>query len=93
MDDIVTRLRDQGRDAFARHYSLGMFKLCADAADEIERLRASCGEGGCPRKCGEANDSAGSGIDRNCEDTTQGDRPAAMVKVPPQEDLFAAAKR
>ena len=40
MSDIVERLRDQGRDAFARHYSLGMFKLCDEAAAEIERLRA-----------------------------------------------------
>jgi len=39
MTDIVERLRDQGKDAFAKHYSLGMFKLCADGADEIERLR------------------------------------------------------
>lgn len=39
MADIVQRLRDQGVDAFARHYSLGMFKLCAEAADEIDRLR------------------------------------------------------
>lgn len=40
MSDIVERLRDQGKDAFAKHYSLGMFKLCAEAADEIERQRA-----------------------------------------------------
>jgi hypothetical protein len=39
MSDIVERLRDQGRDAFAKQYSLGMFKLCAEAADEIEGLR------------------------------------------------------
>lgn len=38
MTDIVKRLRDQGRDAFAKQYSLGMWQLCADAADEIERL-------------------------------------------------------
>jgi hypothetical protein len=38
-DDIVARLRSEGSDAFAKHYSLGMWKLCADAADEIERLR------------------------------------------------------
>lgn len=41
MDDIVKRLRDQGKDAFTRHYSLGMFKLCDEAAMEIERLRAA----------------------------------------------------
>jgi hypothetical protein len=41
MDDIVKRLRDQGKDAFARHYSLGVFKLCDEAATEIERLRAA----------------------------------------------------
>jgi hypothetical protein len=39
MSDIVERLREQGKDAFARQYSLGMFKLCTEAADEIERLR------------------------------------------------------
>jgi hypothetical protein len=39
VSDIVQRLRDQGKDAFAKHYSLGMFKLCDEAADEIERLR------------------------------------------------------
>lgn len=39
IDDIVQRLREQGKDAFATHYSLGMFKLCVEAADEIERLR------------------------------------------------------
>lgn len=39
MSDIVDRLRDQGKDAFARQYSLGMFKLCTEAADEIEQLR------------------------------------------------------
>lgn len=39
MTDIVERLRDQGKDAFSRHYSLGMFGLCTEAADEIEKLR------------------------------------------------------
>lgn len=39
MGDIVQRLRDQGKDAFAKHYSLGMFKLCDEAATEIEHLR------------------------------------------------------
>jgi hypothetical protein len=38
--DIVDRLREQGADAFRRHYSLGMWRLCAEAADEIEQLRA-----------------------------------------------------
>ena len=38
--DLVARLRAQGTDAFAKHYSLGMFKLCTEAADEIERLRS-----------------------------------------------------
>jgi hypothetical protein len=38
--DIIDSLRAQGADAFAKHYSLGTFKLCADAADEIERARA-----------------------------------------------------
>lgn len=38
MGDLVRRLRDQGKDAFAKHYSLGMFKLCTEAADRIEEL-------------------------------------------------------
>ena len=45
MTDIVERLRAEGSNALARHYSLGMHHLCSDAADEIERLRA----GGCAR--------------------------------------------
>ena len=45
MTDIVERLRSEGSDALAKHYSLGMYQLCSDAADEIERLRA----GGCAR--------------------------------------------
>ena len=40
--DVVERLRDQGKYAFARQYSLGMFKLCDEAASEIERLRNLC---------------------------------------------------
>lgn len=39
MSDIVKRLRDQGNDAFAKHYSLGMFKLCTEAAEQIEWLQ------------------------------------------------------
>ncbi len=38
-DDIVSRLRREGQDAFHEHYSLGMWRLCSDAADEIENLR------------------------------------------------------
>ena len=38
MSDLVERLRAQGKDAFAKHYSLGMFKLCDEAADRIEAL-------------------------------------------------------
>lgn len=49
---------------------------------------SSGGDRGCARKCVEADDSAGSGIDRNCEDTIQGDRPVAVVKVPPPDTLF-----
>jgi hypothetical protein len=37
--DLVATLRREGGDAFAKHYSLGMWKLCADAADEIDSLR------------------------------------------------------
>lgn len=39
MADIVERLRNEGRDAMAKHLSLGMHTLCSEAADEIERLR------------------------------------------------------
>jgi uncharacterized protein (DUF1778 family) len=40
-DDIVARLRAEGENAMRQHLSLGMHKLCNDAADEIERLRAT----------------------------------------------------
>lgn len=36
--ELVARLRREGESAFHKKYSLGMWKLCADAADEIERL-------------------------------------------------------
>ncbi|MGM4891220.1 hypothetical protein [Tardiphaga sp. 839_C3_N1_4] len=51
---------------------------------------SSDGASGCPRKCGEATDSAGSGNDRNCDDTMQGSRPAAVVKVPPSDPSSTA---
>lgn len=35
---LVEILRSQGEDAFAKHYSLGMWSICVQAADEIERL-------------------------------------------------------
>lgn len=57
----------------------------ADLSDDA--FMSSGGESGCARECVEANDSAGSGIDRNCEDTMQGDRPAAVVKVPPPDTV------
>ena len=38
-EDIVARLRWSGQDAITRHVSLGMHKLHAEAADEIDRLR------------------------------------------------------
>lgn len=38
MTNLVQRLRDQGKDAFAKQYSLGMFKLCDEAAERIEEL-------------------------------------------------------
>jgi len=44
MSDLVERLRAQGKDAFAKHYSLGMFKLCDEAADHIETLEAALRE-------------------------------------------------
>jgi hypothetical protein len=36
--NLVERLRHEGADAFQKQYSLGMWRLCAEAADEIERL-------------------------------------------------------
>ena len=44
--DIVTRLRAEGENAMRQHLSLGMHKLCAEAADEIARLRSYLGSGG-----------------------------------------------
>jgi hypothetical protein len=41
MIELEQRLRDQGKDAFAKHYSLGMWKLCIEAADVIQRLRGA----------------------------------------------------
>ena len=32
MSDLIERLEIQGADAFHKHYSLGMWKLCAEAA-------------------------------------------------------------
>lgn len=43
MTDIVQRLRQEGEDAMRKHLSLGMHKLCEEAADEIERLRKALG--------------------------------------------------
>lgn len=40
MSEIVDRLRLQGENAMRQHLSLGMHKLCTEAADEIERLYA-----------------------------------------------------
>jgi hypothetical protein len=40
MTDILERLRAEGEDAMRKHLSMGMWKLCAEAAAEIERLRA-----------------------------------------------------
>lgn len=39
MSPLVESLRTQGENALRRHLSLGMHKLCTEAADEIERLR------------------------------------------------------
>lgn len=44
MSDIVDRLAAEGKDAFAKHYSLGMWKICAEAAEEIASLRARIAE-------------------------------------------------
>jgi hypothetical protein len=38
MTDIIDRLRSEGKDAFTKQYSLGMYKLCDEAANRIERL-------------------------------------------------------
>ncbi len=35
---LVERLRLEGEDAMRKHLSLGMWKLCSEAADEIELL-------------------------------------------------------
>lgn len=35
---LVERLRSEGESAFRKHYSLGMWAMCIEAADEIERL-------------------------------------------------------
>jgi len=43
-DDLKERLRAQGREAFSQHYSLGMFKLCDEAAERIEALEAQIQE-------------------------------------------------
>ena len=36
--ELVKVLRAQGQDAFSKHYSLGMWSICVQAADEIDRL-------------------------------------------------------
>lgn len=40
MNDICDRLRQEGADALRQHYSLGMWKLCQEAADEIHYWRS-----------------------------------------------------
>lgn len=35
---LVQILRSQGEDALSKHYSLGMWSICVQAADEIDRL-------------------------------------------------------
>lgn len=42
--DIVERLRAEGADAMSKHLSMGMWKLCDEAAAEITRLRAALDE-------------------------------------------------
>lgn len=37
-DGLVYRLRREGENAMRQHLSMGMHKLCAEAADEIDRL-------------------------------------------------------
>jgi hypothetical protein len=38
--ELIARLRREGEYAFAKHYSLGMWKLCAEAADALAALQA-----------------------------------------------------
>lgn len=67
-DDLVARLRREGESAFHKHYSLGMWKLCAEAADEIDRLN---------RKL----DQADRIVDRlQCEKTDAEDNNAALER-------------
>lgn len=40
MSDLVRQLRKEGSDAMRKHLSMGMWSLCEQAADEIDRLRA-----------------------------------------------------
>jgi hypothetical protein len=35
---LLSRLRVEGADRLRKHYSLGMWELCSEAADEIDRL-------------------------------------------------------
>lgn len=37
-DKLTEILRNQGEDALSKHYSLGMWSICVQAADEIDRL-------------------------------------------------------
>lgn len=37
---LVERLRREGENAMRKHLSMGMWRLCQEAADEIEVLRS-----------------------------------------------------
>lgn len=39
VSNLIERLRGEGADAMRKHLSLGMWALCSEAADEIERLQ------------------------------------------------------
>ena len=53
VSELVKRLRAEGKNAFHQKYSLGMFKLCAEAAARIEALEAALRSiaGKCPATC------------------------------------------
>ena len=42
--DLVKRLRAEGDSALRKHLSMGMAKLCAEAADALETCERKCAE-------------------------------------------------
>ena len=39
LEGLIKVLRAQGEDAFAKHYSLGMWSICVQAAERLEAMR------------------------------------------------------